>query len=152
MNESHLLSSDDIGIERSFGIVFAVVFSLVGIYLLCYGVELVWQSLIVAAASLILGVMNSPLLRPLNYVWCVFGKLLGRIISSIVIGVIFAVAIVPTSLLVRIFGKDLLRLKLDPASQTYWIKRVVVESANTILKRSGTYCLMEDSVIKKPSH
>ena len=117
-----------IGSERSFGIVFAVVFSIIGALPLLKGGELRLWSLTVAAAFLGLGLLAPGILRPLNILWFKFGLLLGRIIAPIVISLLFFIAITPTALVMRLMRKDLLSLKFDRQAKSYWINRSKTEN------------------------
>ena len=108
--------------EKSFGILFFIVFFLVAIWPLLNGDSIRLWSLAVSFAFLIIAFLKQELLKPLNNSWIKFGEMLGKIISPIVMALIFFLILTPLSLIIRIFGKDLLRLKiLDYDS--YWIKR-----------------------------
>ena len=97
-----------IGSNRSFGLVFFVVFLLISIYpILKDGNIRIW-SLIISFIFLFLGLLNSNLLSPLNKLWFKFGLLLGKIISPIVMGVIFFLVVTPIAIIMRLFKKDLL--------------------------------------------
>lgn len=111
------------GSERSFGIVFACVFALIGVvpWLLGHGLRL-W-ALIVAAIFLAAAYLAPALLSPLNRLWFRFGVLLHHVVNPVVMALIFYGAVLPTGLLVRAMRKDLLRLKRDPQAESYWIKR-----------------------------
>ena len=78
---------------------------------------------IISAVFLILGLINSRLLTPLNVFWFKFGMILGAIISPIVMGIVFFLVVTPTGFILRIMGKDLLNKKYDKEKETYWIKR-----------------------------
>ena len=111
-----------IGSNRSFGIVFFTVFFLISIYpLLEDGNVRIW-SLIIAIIFLFLGVINSNLLSPLNKLWFKFGLLLGKIVSPIVMGLIFFIVVTPIGLFLRLLQKDLLNLKFNK-NNTYWIDK-----------------------------
>jgi predicted membrane metal-binding protein len=110
--------------ERSFGIVFAVVFALIGLWPLAFGRDPRLWSLAVGAAFLVCAFVLPSLLAPLNRLWLRFGLLLHRIVSPLVLGIMFYLVITPTGLLMRAVGKDPLRLKLDRNLATYWIERV----------------------------
>ena len=112
----------NIGSNRSFGIVFFVVFLLISVWPLLDEQSLRIWSLIVSIIFLILGLINSRLLTPLNLVWIKFGELLGRIISPIVMGVIYFIIMTPIGLFIRLIGKDLLKIK-PSKNNSYWIKR-----------------------------
>ena len=120
---------DDVKISsnRSFGIVFFVVFLLIAIYPLINNGEVRIWSLVIAIIFFILGLINSKVLTPLNKLWFKFGLLLGRIISPIVMGLIFFLVVTPIGLIMRIFGKDLLNLKFNK-NQSYWIEKNGPES------------------------
>ena len=116
-----------IGSNRSFGIVFCIVFLLVSIYPLINGENIRYWSLIVSLIFLILGFLNSKILTPLNKIWFKFGIFLGRIISPFIMGIIFFFVVTPTGLLMRIFKKDLLNLKFNN-DKSYWIKKTEPKS------------------------
>ena len=105
---------DDIkvGSNRSFGIVFFVVFLLVSLYPLINGDNVRFWSLAISFIFLVLGILNSNLLSPLNKIWFKFGILLGRIISPIVMCIIFFLVVTPIAFIMRLLGKDLLNLIL----------------------------------------
>ena len=108
--------------NKSFGIVFFVVFLIIAFYpLLVDGSVRVW-SLIISIIFLVLGLLNSRLLTPLNKIWIRFGLLLGRIVSPLVMSIIFFVVVTPIGLIMRIFNKDLLNLKFNN-DKSYWIKK-----------------------------
>ena len=111
-----------IGSNRSFGFVFFVVFGLISLYPLLDQGNLRMWSLILSLTFLILGLINSKVLNPLNKIWFKFGLLLGKIISPIVMGLIFFFIVTPTSFLMKILKKDLLNLQLNK-DKTYWIEK-----------------------------
>ena len=115
---------DDIklGSNRSFGIVFSIVFLLIAIYPLINSDGLRVWSLIIAIIFLVLGLINSKILTPLNKLWFKFGILLGRIVSPVIMGVIFFLVVTPIGLIMRIIGKDLLNLKFNK-DKSYWIEK-----------------------------
>ena len=108
--------------NRSFGIVFFIVFLIIAIYPLINNADLRIWSLIISIIFLILGLINSKFLTPLNKLWFKFGLLLGRLISPIIMGTIFFFVVTPIGLILRIFGKDVLNLKKNNA-KSYWIKK-----------------------------
>ena len=111
-----------IGSNRSFGIVFFIVFLLIAFYpLINQGEIRIWSALI-SLLFLILGIINSKILTPLNKVWFKFGVFLGKIISPIVMGVIFFLVVTPIAFLMRLLKKDLLNLKYNKNS-SYWIEK-----------------------------
>lgn len=111
-----------IGSDKSFGLVFAVVFALIGLVPLAHGGEMRLWSVALAAVFLALAFAKPDLLTPLNRLWFRFGLLLHTIVSPIIMGGVFLLAIVPTGLVRRALGKDPLRLK-KPETDTYWIAR-----------------------------
>ena len=113
-----------LGSNRSFGLVFFIVFVLIAIYPLINQGELRIWSLIIALFFLVLGLFNSKILTPLNKLWFRFGLFLGKIISPIIMGVIFFLVVTPIGLLMRFFGKDVLNLKLNKKKSSYWIEKV----------------------------
>ena len=108
--------------NRSFGILFFIVFLGIGLWPLKNNNDPNYILLALSSIFLILGIINSKLLNPLNKVWVKFGEILGMIIAPIVMGLVYFIILTPISLLVRLSGKDLLKLKKDKSS-TYWIKR-----------------------------
>ena len=108
--------------NRSFGIVFFIVFLLISIYPLLNDDHLRIWSLVISIVFLILGLLNSKILFPLNKIWFKFGILLGKIISPLIMGFIFFVVVTPIGLLMRLFNKDLINLKFNK-SKSYWIEK-----------------------------
>jgi len=108
--------------NRSFGIVFFIVFLLISIYPLLNDDHIRIWSLIISIVFLILGLLNSKILFPLNKIWFKFGILLGKIISPLIMGLIFFVVVTPIGLLMRLFNKDLINLKFNK-SKSYWIEK-----------------------------
>ena len=108
--------------NKGFGILFFIVFLVIGLWpLLNYSSIRIW-ALIIALLFLVLGVLNFQILTPLKKGWIKFGELLGKIISPIVMGFIFFLIITPIGLFMRLIGKDLLNLKYNN-DKTYWTKR-----------------------------
>ena len=116
-----------IGSNRSFGIVFFVFFLIIAIYPLINGDELRLWSLITSIVFLFLGLVNSKILNPLNKLWFKFGIFLGKIISPLVMGIIFFLIVTPIGLLMRLLNKDLLNLKFN-TNNTYWIEKTEPKS------------------------
>ena len=108
--------------NRSFGIVFFIVFLLIALYPLLKGNDLRVWSLIISFVFLILGLINSKILTPLNKLWFKFGLLLGRFVSPLIMGIIFFVVVTPIGIIMRLLKKDLLNLKYNK-KETYWIDK-----------------------------
>ena len=115
---------DDIKISsnRSFGIVFFVVFLLIALYPLTYGGEIRIWSAMTSLTFLVLGLLNSKFLTPLNKLWFRFGIFLGKIISPVIMGIIFFLVVTPIGLIMRLLGKDVLNLRYNK-SKSYWIEK-----------------------------
>tara|TARA_Y100001970_G_scaffold168808_1_gene206411 strand:+ start:344 stop:727 length:384 start_codon:yes stop_codon:yes gene_type:complete len=115
---------DDIKISsnRSFGIVFFIVFLLISLYPLINSEEIRFWSLVISILFLFLGLINSKFLTPLNKIWFKFGIYLGKVISPLIMGVIFFLVVTPIGYIMRIFGKDVLNLKYHN-NKTYWIEK-----------------------------
>ena len=109
--------------NRSFGLLFFVVFLIIGLWPLKNSENLNIYFLTASVIFLLLGLINSKLLSPLNKSWIKLGEILGTIIAPIVMVLVYFVILTPVSLIVRIFGKDLLGLKILKEKETYWIKR-----------------------------
>lgn len=120
------------GSDRSFGLVFAVIFALVGLFPLTGGGGARWWALAVAAVFLLAALAASRLLRPMNRLWFRFGLLLNRIVSPVVMGVLFFGVVTPTGLVRRLFVADPLRQRLDPSASSYWIE---VSGPKTSMRR-----------------
>ena len=116
-----------IGSNRSFGIVFFVVFLIIATYPLINGNELRLWSLIISLVFLFLGLVNSKILNPLNKLWFKFGIFLGKIISPLVMGIIFFLVVTPIGLLMRLLNKDLLNLRFSN-NDSYWIEKIEPKS------------------------
>jgi hypothetical protein len=109
--------------NRSFGLVFAVVFAVIAALPLLSGGPPHWWALGVSGVFAILAWVAPAVLAPLNRFWTQFGLLLHRLMNPIILGLIFLFTIVPIGLIMRILRKDLLRLKFDPKAPSYWIER-----------------------------
>ena len=111
--------------NRSFGLVFFFVFLIITFWpLIDEGQIRIW-SIAIAIVFLILALMNSKLLTPLNKLWFKFGMVLGAIVAPIVMGIVFFLVVTPIGLVMKIMGKDLLNKKYDKKKRTYWIKREI---------------------------
>ena len=118
MNSSEIKKSSN----KSFGIVFFIVFLIIAIYPMIKDGDIRLWSLILSLIFLILGLINSIILTPLNRLWFKFGIFLGKIVSPIILGIIFFLVVTPTGLLLRLFGKDVINLKYNN-NNSYWIKK-----------------------------
>ena len=116
-----------IGTNKSFGIVFFLFFLIVSLFPLFKNENIRVWSLIIAIIFLILGLLNSKLLTPLNKIWFKFGILLGNFVSPIVMSIVFFVIVTPTSIIMRVLGKNLLNLKKGN-KKTYWVERSKIKS------------------------
>ena len=109
--------------EKSFGILFGVVFIIISIWPLFYSNSLRVWSLILAITFFLITFLKPSLLKPFNNAWIKLGELLGRIIAPIVMAIVYFLILTPISLLVRLFGKDLIGMKFSNDIKSYWIKR-----------------------------
>ena len=114
--------SNKISSNRSFGILFFLFFLLISIWPLINGAEVRIWSLVLSLIFLILGLLNSKYLSPFNKAWVKFGELLGRIIAPLVMAIIFFFVVTPLGLIIKLFGKDLLKTKFIKTN-SYWLKR-----------------------------
>ena len=117
-----------IGSNRSFGVVFFVVFLLIGLWPILKGNELRIWSIVISLIFLILGILNSKILTPFNKVWFRFGIFLGNFISPIIMGIVFFLVVTPTGLIMKLFKKDLINLRKNNSS-TYWIEKKDIKSS-----------------------
>ena len=113
--------------NRSFGIVFFIVFLLIALYPLLKDNDLRIWSLVISFIFLILGLINSKILTPLNRLWFKFGLLLGKFISPLIMGIIFFIVVTPIGIIMRLLKKDLLNLKFNK-KETYWIDKTEPKS------------------------
>ena len=108
--------------NRSFGLVFFVVFLVIALYPLTHNEEIRVWSVIISLIFLLLGLLNSKILAPLNKLWFKFGIFLSKIISPLIMGIIFFFVVTPIGLIMRLFGKDVLNLKYNK-NHSYWIEK-----------------------------
>jgi|TARA_B100000795_G_scaffold16413_1_gene10988 hypothetical protein len=116
-----------IGSNKSFGIVFFIFFIIVSLYPLTNKEEIRIWSLIISFIFLVLGLLNSKILTPLNRIWFKIGIYLGNIISPIVMGIIFFFVVTPTALIMKLLGKDILNIKYNK-NNSYWIEKTGIKS------------------------
>jgi len=122
------MSDIKISSNRSFGLVFFIFFLILSTYPLLNEGELNKILFIVALFFLFLGLINSKILTPLNIIWFKFGIFLGKIVSPVVMGLIFFLVVTPIGLIMKIFKKDLLNLNYNN-EKTYWIIKNKVKSS-----------------------
>ena len=108
--------------NKSFGVVFFVVFLVIALYPLINNEDVRLWSLVVSLIFIILGLLNSQILTPLNKLWFKFGIVLGKIISPVIMGIIFFLVVTPIGLIMRFLGKDVLNLKYHK-NKSYWIEK-----------------------------
>ena len=113
--------------NKNFGMLFFLVFLIISLFPLLNNENIRIWSIIIAIVFLALGLLNSILLTPLNKIWFRFGIILGNFVSPIVMGIVFFVIVTPTSLIMRVLGKNLLNLKKGN-KKTYWIERSKIKS------------------------
>ena len=123
IQKSKIMNKVKISSNRNFGLVFFIIFLIVSLWPLIYEEPIRIWSVIISLVFLILGLMNSKMLTPLNLLWFKFGIILGTIVAPIVMGVVFFLVVTPTGFIMRIMGKDLLSKRYDKKTETYWIKR-----------------------------
>ena len=108
--------------NRNFGMVFSIVFLLISLWPLLSQNEIRIWSLIISVIFFILGIFNSKLLLPLNKIWFKFGLFLGKIVSPLIMGIIFFLVVTPIGFTMRLLGKDVLNLKYNK-NKSYWIEK-----------------------------
>ena len=116
-----------IGSNRNFGMVFFILFLIISIYPLFKNGDIRIWSAIISIIFLFLGLFNASILNPLNKIWFKFGFFLGNLISPIVMGIVFFIVVTPTSIIMKLLGKDLLALKKNN-KKSYWIARSSIKS------------------------
>ena len=112
-----------ISTDRSFGLLFFFIFITLSIWPLINNNEIRIWSLILALFFLTFSLLKPNLLRPLNLIWCRFGIFLGSIVAPIVMGAIFFLVVTPTGFLMKLIGRDLLKIKFNKKTKSYWIQR-----------------------------
>ena len=113
----------NMGSNRSFGVVFSVVFLIISFWpLFTEGTIRIW-AIFIAILFLLISYFKPDALYPLNKIWFKFGLLLGIIVSPIVMGIVFFIIVTPIGIIMRIIGKDLLNKKINNSVKSYWIKR-----------------------------
>ena len=113
--------------NKNFGTVFFLVFLIISLFPFLKNENIRIWSIIIALVFLVLGLLNSKFLTPLNKIWFRFGIILGNFVSPIVMGIVFFTIVTPTSLIMRVLGKNLLNLKKGN-KKTYWIERSKIKS------------------------
>ena len=108
---------------KSFGILFFLVFLIVGLWPLLNDKEIRIWSIILSAVFLVLGLTRSKILIPFNKYWIKLGEILGKIVAPIVMLIVFLGVVTPMAFLVKLFGKDLLNLKFNKKTNSYWLNR-----------------------------
>ncbi len=116
--------------NRSFGLLFFIVFLIIAIWPLLNSEAVRLWALTISLAFLILGILNSKILAPLNKGWVKFGELLGRIIAPFVMFLVFFIILTPIGIILKLFGKDLLKIKKNNLTKSYWIHRKNITSMN----------------------
>ena len=109
--------------ERSFGLVFAAVFAIIGFYPLWYNENIHFWACIIAFIFLFFGIFFPKILIVPNKLWFKLGLLLGAIVAPIVMGMIFFLTVTPIGIIMRLFGKDVINQKIKKNAKSYWIKR-----------------------------
>lgn len=109
--------------NRSFGWTFTGIFVLAGLYGAWQGGPELTALLVVALATAIVTLTKDSWLTPLNRAWMKLGELLGRLVSPVVLGVVFFALFTPVGLLMRAFGRDAMCRRFEPAAKTYWVER-----------------------------
>ena len=109
--------------NRNFGLVFFILFLILGFWpIINEGETRIWL-VVISLIFLVLGMMKSKLLTPLNKLWFKFGMILGAIVAPVVMGAVFFLVVTPIGIVMRTIGKDLINKKYDKKKETYWITR-----------------------------
>ena len=109
--------------NRSFGLLFFIVFLIISLWPLKDDGEIRIVTFTISLFFLILGLLNSKILKPLNFLWIKFGLMLGKFINPIIMAIIFYTTVVPIGLIFKILRKDLLSIKKNPNLKSYWVKK-----------------------------
>jgi hypothetical protein len=117
--EQHVEGSSN----RAFGLVFAAVFLLIGIWPAMFGDALRGWALVVAAAFALIAWIRPELLAGANRLWMKLGILLGKLVAPVALAILFYGVFTPLGAVLRLAGKDPLRQKGDPSTRSYWLPR-----------------------------
>ena len=123
------------GTDRAFGVVFTIVFIVIGLWPLSLKSNVNLWALMVSLLLMIITLFKPSVLSPFNKIWTKFGVLLHKIISPFILGAIFYLAVVPTGIIMRLLGKDVLKLKMDANVSSYWEKRELSGPSPESMKR-----------------
>ncbi len=138
MSTEHFTHTDiEMGSDRGFGLVFAAIFLLIALWPLFLGNSLTisrFAFLIVAIGFGLISLVHPKALHPLNVLWFKFGILLGKIVTPIVMMLLFVTAFTPVSLIMRALGKDNMKLKFDTSEKSYWIPRIETGTTQSSMK------------------
>lgn len=135
MSELKAHTDVKMGSERSFGLVFAFVFAVIALWPVFKGNDLrIWAS-VISVAFAVVSLVYPAVLKPLNRLWFRFGILLSKIVSPIVMGLIFVLTVIPIGLIRRMRHPDPLNQKIDPDAETYWVRRNTEESEPTSMRK-----------------
>ena len=120
---------DKLSSNRSFGIVFFIFFLILSLFPLLKNNQVNFYFLVTALVFLVLGLLNAKILTPLNKYWVKFGDILGKFVSPIIMFFIYFFTVFPVNLLLRLFNKDVMYLKLHKKNKSYWIKKEVNDTS-----------------------
>ena len=123
MTEISMHASTEQSSEKSFGLVFSIVFLIVALYPLIISSSLRIWALVISIIFFLLAFLAPKILVLPNKLWFKFGLLIGSIVAPIVMAFVYFVTVVPTGLIMRLLGKDLLKNKLDKNAKSYWVIR-----------------------------
>ncbi len=122
VNKKLITENNKLNTNRSFGLLFFIIFLLIGIWPLKDGENLRIWSIFLSSIFLLLGLINSKFLTPFKIFWIKLGDFLGKLISPVVMSIIYFLILTPTGLIMRLLGKDILKLKKN-TNKTYWQKK-----------------------------
>lgn len=109
--------------NRSFGLVFFLFFFIIALWPLKSDSDIRIEPLLISFIFLILGLVNSNLLKPLNFIWMKFGLMLGKFMNPIIMGFVYYLTVVPVGLILKILNKNLLNVKKKNDQKSYWITK-----------------------------
>lgn len=109
--------------ERSFGLIFAAIFTVIGLFPILFGGHFRAWALITAGVLAAIALVAPIVLKPANILWMRFGQLMHKIVNPVLMGLVFFVAVLPTGLMLKLFGKDPMRRRFEADQSSYWITR-----------------------------
>jgi len=128
MDNRELLISNTLS-NKNFGFIFSGIFAAITVYCLVFKEYLPTLLIYISIAFFITAILFPRMLGPLNKLWFFFGQKIGSIISKIIMFIIYSLTIVPIGLIFKVLKKDILNIKMNPKSKSYWVEKEEIKSS-----------------------